>query len=110
MLRRLSGRVHRVITGWCLKSSSLERAEAVTSEIRFRDLVDSEIEGYLAAGESMDKAGAYAIQGRGAFLVDWIRGSYPNIVGLPLAEVKAALDAALAEAAPKAGARIPDGR
>jgi septum formation protein len=97
MLQRLSGRVHQVVTGWCLKSAAAETEGATVSEIRFRDLGDSEIDRYLAAGESMDKAGAYAIQGRGVFLADWIRGSYPNIVGLPVAEVKAAIDAALAK-------------
>lgn len=94
-LQRLSGRVHQVMTGWCLLGASLETFGAVSSDIRFRELTLPEIDRYLAIGESMDKAGAYAIQGHGVFLTDWIRGSFPNIVGLPVAEVKAAVDKAL---------------
>jgi septum formation protein len=103
MLRRLSGRVHQVVTGWCLMGPLSERDGVTTSEIRFRDLEDSEIERYLALGESLDKAGAYAIQGGGVFLADWIRGSYPNIVGLPLAEVKAAAAEMLGEPSGRPG-------
>jgi septum formation protein len=95
MLKALSDRLHEVHTGWCLKSHGFEESSVVTSAVRFRKLTASEIDRYLDAGESMDKAGAYAIQGAGVFLVDWILGSYPNIVGLPLAQIKAALDPAL---------------
>ncbi|MDR2443320.1 MAG: Maf family protein, partial [Deltaproteobacteria bacterium] len=65
-------------------------------DIKFRNLKPGEIERYLACGEYADKAGAYAIQGLGGFLIDRVRGSYTNIVGLPLAEVTEALDTLLA--------------
>jgi septum formation protein len=95
MLEALSDKHHEVHTGWCLKSRDFEESSVVSSAVRFRKLTAGDIDRYLEAGESMDKAGAYAIQGAGIFLVDWIAGSYPNIVGLPLAQIKAALDPAL---------------
>ena len=61
------------------------------SDVRFRTLNIDEIDAYIATGEPFDKAGAYGIQGKGAALVQEIRGSYSNIVGLPLAEVLAAI-------------------
>ena len=62
------------------------------SEVRFRTLVDDEIRRYVASGEPMDKAGAYAIQGRAAVFVEEIRGSYSGIMGLPLFETGALLE------------------
>jgi septum formation protein len=85
-LRRLAGRVHRVHTGLALHAARgrpLE-TEAVTTEVRFRDLDDGEIQAYLEDGEWAGAAGAYRIQERGAFLVAEIRGSWSNVVGLPL--------------------------
>jgi septum formation protein len=64
----------------------------VTTRVWFKALTEREIAGYLATGEPFDKAGAYAIQGVGAFMVTHIEGSYPNVVGLPLCEVLAALE------------------
>ncbi len=61
------------------------------TSVTFHDLTTSQIEGYLATGEGMDKAGAYAIQGIGAFLVDRIEGNYYNVVGLPISHVVRAL-------------------
>ena len=89
MLERLSGRTHRVITGFCLlnRESGVQVSEAVETEVTFRKLTGRDIETYIDSGEVWDKAGAYAIQGRGAFLVRHIRGSYTNVIGLPLAEV-----------------------
>jgi septum formation protein len=88
MLRRLSGVEHEVITGLCLLEQSTagrrERGEAVRTAVRFRRLAAREIAAYVAGGEPMDKAGAYAIQGGAAAFVAQIRGSYTNVVGLPV--------------------------
>jgi septum formation protein len=85
MLRELSGRNHRVITGVCLITGlgNEERSFAVETTVRFRELSDADIKGYLAAVNVFDKAGAYAIQ-EGPPLVAAIEGSYSNVVGLPL--------------------------
>ena len=88
MLRRLRGREHEVITGIAVVDAGSGRAErtAVTSRVRMADYDDAEIDAYVAGGEPLDKAGAYAIQGRGAALVAGFEGSFTNVVGLPLAE------------------------
>lgn len=92
MLRQLSGRTHEVITAvsvWMIAAPAAEdislgfRTFADTSRVTFRDLTDEEIADYLARGESFDKAGAYAIQGEGAKLVDHYDGSLDTIIGLP---------------------------
>ncbi len=88
MLRALSGREHQVMTAVALAiGDKLLAEDVVTTEVTFRELSEREIEDYVATGESMDKAGAYGIQGRGALLVGQIRGCYFNVVGLPLARV-----------------------
>jgi septum formation protein len=86
ILRRLSGRSHRILTAVAVASP--ERVECVISdsEVRFRTLSEDEIHRYVASGEPMDKAGAYGIQGRAAIFVEQIRGSHSGIVGLPLCE------------------------
>jgi nucleoside triphosphate pyrophosphatase len=85
MLRLLSGRTHQVITGLALVAEGqILCGEAVTTDVRFRKLGEAEISSYVATGEPMDKAGAYAIQGRGAILIEGIAGDYANVVGLPL--------------------------
>lgn len=86
-LRRLAGRTHQVYTGLCLIQSATGRRELGHSrtDVRMRSLSDDDIADYLAAGESADKAGGYAIQSRGAFLIEEIQGDYSNVVGLPLA-------------------------
>ncbi|MGH7310809.1 MAG: Maf family protein [Candidatus Rokuibacteriota bacterium] len=86
MLRRLRGGSHVVITGLAMVDTGAHRAEAtaVVSEVMMRDYADSVIEAYVASGEPLDKAGAYAIQGAGAGLVGGWIGSYSNIMGLPL--------------------------
>ncbi len=91
MLRLLSGRIHEVITGLVLRQeiTGLIRTEVVTTLVRFRDLSQKEIEGYIATGEPFDKAGAYGIQGYGALLVEGIKGCYFNVVGLPLSKLPA---------------------
>jgi len=88
MLSRLSGRSHHVITGVCLLNAQygVEESQAVETEVFMRRLDTADIEGYIATGEPMDKAGAYGIQGIGGCLVQRIEGSYSNVVGLPLCE------------------------
>jgi nucleoside triphosphate pyrophosphatase len=90
ILRRLSGRKHQVITGVVVVHSESIK-DAGVSEVNIRVLKDDEIARYVETGEPLDKAGAYAIQGKGAFMVDSYSGSYSNIVGLPLDTVKALL-------------------
>ncbi len=93
MLERLSALEHRVITGYCLLqiSSGKSRQGRVISRVRFKELSQDEIRWYLDTGEPFGKAGAYAIQGKAAFMVREVRGSYTNVVGLPLCEVVEAL-------------------
>ena len=91
MLFRLSGRAHQVITGFALAFDKSVSTFSVQTEVRFRALEDIVIDRYIASGEPMDKAGAYAIQGAGGSLIDSVRGSYTNVVGLPLPEVLSAL-------------------
>ena len=95
MLRSLSGRAHQVVSGYAVhdRSSGRTISGAVVTTVWFKELTAAEIAGYIASGEPFDKAGAYAIQGLGAFMVPRIEGSYPNVVGLPLCEVIAALEA-----------------
>ena len=89
MLVSLSGTNHRVITGFCVFDiqKNKEGLQAVISDVKFKRADRRELEGYLSCGESMDKAGAYAIQGVGGYLVEHISGSYTNVVGLPLCQV-----------------------
>jgi septum formation protein len=93
MLRKLSRREHRVLTGFCiLRYPSLgEREGTAISRVKFKDLSEEEIRWYVHTGEPLDKAGGYAIQGRAAFMVEEVHGSYTNVVGLPLCEVVEAL-------------------
>ena len=91
MLTRLSGATHEVLTGVCLKSTLKESLFVVATEVCFRELPPGEIEAYLGTEEPYDKAGSYAAQGRGAGFVSSIKGSYTNVVGLPLAQVLEAL-------------------
>lgn len=92
MLQALSGRWHQVFTGFTLVSPKTGRTVSgfTVSDVRFRELTETEIAAYVATGEPLDKAGAYGIQERGALLVAEIRGDYSNIVGLPLPAVAAA--------------------
>lgn len=86
MLRALSGRTHVVLSAVCLKWEHVIETALSVSEVTFRDLDAGEIERYCATGEPLDKAGAYAIQGRGACFVRRLAGSYSGVMGLPLAE------------------------
>ncbi|MEW6319941.1 MAG: Maf family protein [Acidobacteriota bacterium] len=88
MLGRLSGRGHDVLTGVCLLAAGGERvAEVARTRVWFAPMTRAEIEAYVATGEPMDKAGAYAIQGLASRYVERIDGSYTNVVGLPVAVV-----------------------
>ncbi len=89
MLRRLSGRTHRVHTGVALKRGDRVVTATVTSLVKFVALTDETIEWYVRTGEPLDKAGAYAIQGAGSVLVESVEGSVSNIIGLPLHTVVA---------------------
>jgi septum formation protein len=93
MLQRLSGQRHRVHTGFAIvcRDRSRRISAVATTEVEFKTLSAAEIEWYLQTGEPFDKAGAYAIQGIGTFLVRRINGSYTNVVGLPVCEVIEAL-------------------
>ena len=96
MLARLSGRAHEVVTAFALvePGGGIFLARAIHSEVVFRTLAAEEIAAYVAGGEPLDKAGAYAIQGGAAAFVTELRGSLSNVIGLPMAEVEAALRAA----------------
>jgi len=85
-LRRLSGKDHLVITGFCVMDAATGKVAKASESTRviFRRLTDREIQAYVDSGEPMDKAGSYGIQGLGAVLVESIEGCYFNVVGLPL--------------------------
>ena len=93
ILRSLSNQWHDVISAWCLRFAHSDKEQEKVfcghsiSSVLFRNLTDEEIWAYIKTGECNDKAGAYGIQGLGACLVEEIKGSYSNIVGLPLAPV-----------------------
>jgi septum formation protein len=89
MLRRLSGKTHQVLTGYCICCEAAGRlfSETIITDVCFKELTELQIDWYIDSGEPFDKAGAYAIQGIGTFLVKRIHGSYTNVVGLPICEV-----------------------
>jgi septum formation protein len=89
MLRRLSGQEHWVITGFSVQRREKETGdcEAVKTAVKVKSLTPAEIDWYVQTGEPFDKAGGYAIQGIGSFMIESIRGSYTNVVGLPLCEL-----------------------
>lgn len=94
MLQALSGEAHSVITGFVVlnQSRGIEHKEHCTTKVWFRNISALTIQRYVKTGEPMDKAGAYGIQGKAAAFIDKIEGSYPNVVGLPVARVLAALE------------------
>ena len=89
MLGRLSGKEHRVLTGFsvCHLEKGLEERSAVETAVTMKLLSEEEMRWYVETGEPFDKAGAYAIQGIGSCMIESIRGSYTNVVGLPLCEL-----------------------
>lgn len=84
MLKKLSGKTHKVITGVAIITPQKREIFHVCTDVTFFPLTDKEIHAYVATKEPLDKAGAYGIQGKGAFLVEKINGDYYNIVGLPI--------------------------
>lgn len=94
MLRMLSGRTHRVITGVAVATAKGTEVAAEVTGVRFTALSDADIAGYVATGEPMDKAGAYGIQGIAARWIPRVEGCYFNVVGLPLALVSSMLEQA----------------
>ena len=96
MLRLLRGKEHRVITGFCILDPSGQtiHSEAISTRVFIKELTDREIQAYINTKEPFGKAGSYAIQGIGSFMVKGISGSYTNVVGLPLyALIKALISA-----------------
>ena len=89
MLEQLSGQTHQVVTAFSIYRHDRkdQHTEAVSTDVTFKALSKDEIDWYIHTGEPFDKAGAYAIQGLGTFLVKRINGSYTNVVGLPVCEV-----------------------
>ena len=87
MLRMLSGRIHQVLTGVTITDGEKTDTFFVSSDVTFFNLTEDEISGYAESGEPDDKAGAYAIQGKGSLFVEKINGDYFNIVGFPVSEV-----------------------
>ncbi len=88
ILTRLNGREHIVVTGICVVGPEKSLDKFVVSKIKIKPLTIQEIKNYIGTGEPMDKAGAYAIQGKGSFMVRSFSGSKTNIIGLPLDELK----------------------
>ena len=88
LLMRLSGQMHKVLTGFCLKrqQENISVSRAIATDVYFSAFSEATATAYVATGEPLDKAGAYGIQGCGGVLVENINGSYSNVVGLPLAE------------------------
>lgn len=83
-LERLSGRTHEVVSGIAVVEGGEARTASATTKVRFRDLDPAVLDWYLATGEWRERAGGYAIQGRGSALVAGIEGDYLNVVGLPV--------------------------
>ena len=94
MIRRLSGNVHEVYTGYCVKNLSAAKSmtDYVISKVKIKRITEAEAEFYTDTDEPYDKAGGYAVQGIGAFMVEEIHGSYTNVVGLPLCQVIEAME------------------
>ena len=87
MLTRLAGAVHEVLTGVVMLAGGHEIAEVVCTRVHLLPITADDIQWYVGTGEPEGKAGAYAIQGRAARFVDWVDGSWSNVVGLPVATV-----------------------
>jgi septum formation protein len=89
MLRQLSSREHTVFTGFTLTfvNAGISKTKVVKSSVQFKEISSEEIDWYVNCDEPYDKAGGYAVQGKGAYFIKSIRGSYTNVIGLPLCEV-----------------------
>lgn len=110
MLNALSGKEHWVITGFSIQNIGRNKKgrEAVQTAVKVKRLSPAEIDWYVNTKEPFDKAGGYAIQGIGAFMIESIRGSYTNVVGLPLCEVIQKLEQLGAISISEDGLRISD--
>ena len=86
--RELNNKAHRVVTGICIRHNKRVRFHYEISRVKFKKLSEEKITDYIAAGEWKDKAGGYGIQGKGRNLIEWHKGDYYNIVGLPLDLIK----------------------
>lgn len=91
MLKKLSGRVHQVITGVCIMSDEKCDTFSISTDVEFFDLSDEEIDEYVSTKEPFDKAGGYGIQGKGALLIKGIQGDYYSVMGFPISRVNQAL-------------------
>lgn len=89
MLQKLSGREHKVFTGFTIAhvDANIHRTKIIQSAVQFKKISPKEMDWYVACDEPYDKAGGYAVQGKGAYFIQSIRGSYTNVIGLPLCEV-----------------------
>jgi len=89
ILSELNGQIHTVITGYAIYNPHEKNMISGFSEtnVKFKKMTEDEINWYLSTGESMGKSGAFALQGHGAFMIEWVHGSYTNVVGLPLDKV-----------------------
>ena len=89
MLKQLSGKAHKVITGYCIIDSASGKTvtKAVETKVYFKKLSNSEITNYIRSGEPLDRAGAYAVQGLGAVFIKKIEGDFLNVVGLPIQDL-----------------------
>jgi septum formation protein len=110
MLNRLSGREHSVLSGFAVRHFEKDKGahQAVETAVKMKPLTTAEMKWYVNTGEPFDKAGGYAIQGIGSFMIESIRGSYTNVVGLPLCELVEALNALGAITVSDRGFRIAD--
>ena len=111
MLGNLSGRSHKVVTGYAIAINSEEREQVEVfheeTSVTFKSLSFAEIKSYVATGEPMDKAGSYAAQGVGAYMIAAINGSYTNVIGLPVAQVFENLDRILKQEGNEGIAALP---
>ena len=94
-LRALAGRTHTVHSGLCLRVGGTEHVRRAASDVTFAPLSDADVDWYLGTGEWRGRAGAYAVQGRGAAMVREVRGDFQNVVGLPVPELLEAMAAAV---------------
>ena len=110
MLQRLNGKEHSVVTGISVHHIEEKKGdlEAVQTTVKIKNLTPVEMEWYVQSGEPFDKAGGYAIQGIGSFMVESIHGSYTNVVGLPLCELMQMLVRLGALSISECGLRISD--
>lgn len=92
MLGKLQGTMHQVYTGVCVCEAGKLHSFYSCTQVSVRSLSEAEVKNYVAQGESMDKAGAYGIQGKGAWLIDRVEGDYFNVVGLPLCQLGQVLE------------------